>query len=351
MPVCDTDGNLKPFNTIIFGDYSAQRNGNTVYVRAKDGSVQAMEMKEFQKFLTENVTRVDKTPQKDSYVKPSIGATIGGVTVGGLVGNGIVANAIKTPTIQTCMSKIKDIGNSLTDAEFKSIQDGAKEALKIAGLDKKGVTMLSAAPENTEIIKKALEREFNGNIITRFLPKSIKEILVNNTKATVASGNNAFCLFKDKKIILPTGKGMSWAVFHEMGHAMNSNLSTIGKTLQKCRPLAILTVPITLIALFKNKKPNGVKPEGAVDKTTTFVKNNAGKLTFAAFLPILIEEGMASIKGNKLASKLLSPELAKKVARGNKIAYLTYLGTAVATAVGIFTASKIRDAIVHKKTA
>lgn len=338
------------FNEIRFGDYRAIKDKNgLVYVQAKDGSVVTMEMKEFKTFLANNVPNIDKTPQKDSYVKPSIGATIGGITVGGIVGNGLVANSIKKPIGKICMSKLKDIGGNLTDAEFKSIQDGAKKVIKLTGLDKKGVSILNATPENMKVIEEALKKEFNGNFLTKFLPKPIKEYFAEHMKGIFGSGENAAYLFNSKKIVIPTQKGLSWAVFHEAGHAMNANLSKFGKALQKCRPLTLLAVPIALISLFKNKKPDGVKPEGAVDKTTTFIKDNAGKLTFAAFLPTLIEEGMASIKGNKLANKLLSPELAKKVAKGNKIAYLTYLGTAIAAGVGIYTANKIRDAIAKPK--
>ena len=60
---------LKPFKTVIFGDYTAQRYGNTVVVRGKDGSTQTMEMKEFMKFLAENVPQVKSQPAKDTFVK------------------------------------------------------------------------------------------------------------------------------------------------------------------------------------------------------------------------------------------------------------------------------------------
>ncbi|MBQ2611149.1 hypothetical protein IJF81_02015, partial [bacterium] len=85
---------------------------------------------------------------------------------------------------------------------------------------------------------------------------------------------------------------------------MNANLSKFGKILQKCRPMALLAIPVSQIALWKTKKAPGEEPKNGLDKTTTFIKNNAGKLTFLAFLPTLLEEGLASVKGNKLAKKL-----------------------------------------------
>lgn len=287
-------------------------------------------------------------PQKDK--KPSKAAIIGGFMAGSTV-YGVVNAAIRNPISNTCMSKIKDMGKNMTDAEFSAIKDATQKLIKTTGLDKKGVSILAASPENATILESLLKKEFNENLVTRFMPKTIKEMITQNADSMFKSGQNAAYLFKGKKLIMPTGKGLSWAVFHEAGHAMNANFSTVGKILQKSRSLAILAVPILLIALLKNKKPDGVKPEGAVDKTTTFIKDNAGKLTFATFLPTLIEEGMASFKGNKFAKELLNPALAKKVARGNKIAYLTYLGTAVAAGTAVYIGKKVRDAIVHGKKA
>ena len=37
-----------------------------------------------------------------------------------------------------------------------------------------------------------------------------------------------------------------------------------------------------------------------MDKITTFIKNNSGKLTFAAILPTIAEEGLASINANTM---------------------------------------------------
>ena len=58
-------------------------------------------------------------------------------------------------------------------------------------------------------------------------------------------------------------------------------------------------------------------------------------LTFATFLPIIIEEGVATLKGNKYAKRFLSPELAKKISHSSTGAYL---GT------------KVKDSIASRKT-
>lgn len=52
----------------------------------------------------------------------------------------------------------------------------------------------------------------------------------------------------------------------------------------------------------------------------------------------------------KLANKLLSPEMAKIVSKGNKVAYLSYLGTAACLGLGAWAAVKVKDMIVNKKS-
>lgn len=132
---------------------------------------------------------------------------------------------------------------------------------------------------------------------------------------------------------------------------MNANLSKIGKILQKNRALAMLSLPIALIALLKTKKAPNEEPKNKLDKITTFIKNNAGKLTFATFLPTIAEEGLATIKGNKLAKQLLDPELAKKVAKTNALGLSSYILLATLSAIGIHLGVKVKDAIAKPKIA
>ena len=85
-----------------------------------------------------------------------------------------------------------------------------------------------------------------------------------------------------------------------------------------------------------------------MQKTNNFIRDNAGKLSFAAMLPVLAEEGMATIRGQKLANKLLSKDLAKTILKGNAVGYLAYVLSAVGLAAAAYTAVKIKDAFVNK---
>ena len=85
--------------------------------------------------------------------------------------------------------------------------------------------------------------------------------------------------------------------------------------LQKSRGY-VSAVPAALLfanGLFKN---NDDKPN--------FVERNAGKIGFLAFLPTIIEEGMASVRGLKYAKKLKGVNLAP-LKRNYFFAWMTYV--------------------------
>ena len=106
---------------------------------------------------------------------------------------------------------------------------------------------------------------------------------------------------------------------------------------------------LVTVALFKRKKVEGEEPNGFFDKTTTFIKNNIGKLTLATFVPIVAEELMATYRGNKMAKKVLSPELFQKVQKTNRFGAATYITSAIAVSLAAVIGSKVRDAIAKPK--
>ena len=148
---------------------------------------------------------------------------------------------------------------------------------------------------------------------------------------------------------MPEGNKLSLAGFHEAGHAMNANLNTATKILQKSRKLSVLALPLIAVALLKNPKAEGEKPQGAWDKTTTFIKDHIGVLASATMLPTVAEEALATIRGNQFAKKLLSPELAKKVVKNNAYALTTYAALAALIGLGAHFGVKAKDAIVNSK--
>ena len=75
------------------------------------------------------------------------------------------------------------------------------------------------------------------------------------------------------------------------------------------------------------------------DKEETFIEKHAGKIGFAAYLPTIIEEGLASMRGILAAKKTLGGQNIKLGAlkRNYFFAWMTYL----LAGLGLGVASKL----------
>lgn len=151
-------------------------------------------------------------------------------------------------------------------------------------------------------------------------------------------------------ILIPYKK-LQGAIFHEMGHAMNKNFNPTLKALQYLRP--ILTYSILAIGTIgictSSKQPPEDGELSKKDKFKNFMHNNAGKLAFAVSTPILLEEFIATVKGNKLAAKVMPENLVKVVKKTNMYGGLCYLTSAAVGAIGISAGVKLKDYIVARK--
>ena len=284
-----------------------------------------------------NVNHTNNSAIKNQKKKRNTGASISAAMIGG----NLPITAV--PLSLGIVNKVKKI-QELPQDKIDIMHKAAQSALDNTGLTQKGVKIT--------YIKRTAD-DFN-------LPQILK--LVNPIEQIKDGKNAAFlnqnlknCITKEiiypKNTILMHVKDLSGAAFHEIGHALNYNFSKFGKALQIMRtPLTILASCIALYGAFtNNSKPEEGKELNKKQKIKNFIRNNAGKLSFAAMLPILLEEGMATFKGQKLANQLLSKDMAKIVSKSNKIGGLTYILNALVLGAGAFATVKIKDHIVAKK--
>lgn len=171
-----------------------------------------------------------------------------------------------------------------------------------------------------------------------------------NVETGARFGRNAGYIPIVNTLIIPYKK-LQGAIFHEMGHAMNKNFNPALKTLQYLRPiLTYSTLAIGAIGICTStKQPPEDGELSKKDKFKNFMHNNAGKLAFATSIPILLEEFIATAKGNKLAAKVMPENLAKAVKKTNMYGGLCYLSSAIIGAIGIRTGVKLKDYLVAKK--
>jgi len=270
--------------------------------------------------ISGNNSQFDKI--KSYHIPESI---IAGATFSGIMG-------ARVPATIGIMKQGKRIGNLPAD-KIELLHKTAEQAIKDTGLATKGV--------NIKYLKEQA-------IPFKFIPKNIIEQIKQGSNAAFCP--KGFNQFGANTILLPE-KGVPFLAFHEIGHAMNVNLSKAGKALYYVARYTPQIAP--LIALYgilttKSENKDG-KELTKGQKINNFIRNNAGKLAFGAIVPQLIEEGLATIKGQKLANKMLSPELAKTVLKGNATCYLTYLLGAIGIGVGSWAAVKIKDKLVEKR--
>ena len=189
--------------------------------------------------------------------------------------------------------------------------------------------------DNVHKIAENMKRRNNLNVTVDYITPANREryrfnpALYNELNA-VAQGKNAFYADRYKLAVAPKSKPS--LILHELGHAANTKNGLL-KLLQKSRRYSVYA-PIALLLASKaiGKKENGEK---------NFIEKNAGVLGFAAFLPTIIEEGAASLKGinavKKVPKNLLKGALNTNILKRN---YLCALATYILAGVGLGIASK-----------
>ena len=218
-----------------------------------------------------------------------------------------------------------------------------KKLRLIEGIENKLKKVFSGkfSPEIRNFAKQRIEK-----YKTKINNKETKKIFKMGIES-VAEGKNAFYSNITKEIVVNLDKAPEFA-FHEMGHAINYlGMNKVGNALAYLkRPFAAIAPIILAIALLKPKKQKNEKSEGIKDKTISFIKNNAGKLTFAALIPKLAEEGLASSNARVLLKmNNVDKKIAKRINLVNLKAWGTYLLGAIilsqATRLAIYTHDRI----------
>lgn len=149
---------------------------------------------------------------------------------------------------------------------------------------------------------------------------------LRNALTPVANGENAFYMDSAKLAVAPEKKPS--LILHELGHAINASKGKFLRFLQKSR---IYSAYVPTAVLLAN---NMLQDKGC---HSDFIEKHAGLIGFLAFLPTVIEEGLASYRGVNAAKKVLGKTANLKILKKNYFtAWLTYL----IGAIGLGVASK-----------
>ena len=266
----------------------------------------------------------------------------------GLYDKGVRVYKIKeNPTLSEFMKKIKELVKKFITKKIdeNSISEAETSVKNLIKYDRKDFKALNAINEEIRSNKRIAKYGKEGS-------KKISGIIAKFQALMFKEGNNACYLPHANKIITPD-KSLQTSVFHEMGHALNNNGGMLLKALQKARPLAKIAPPIILLVALLNKRKTTDKPkenDSKLQKGADFVKKNAGILTGLSFMPMILEEGIASLRGQKIAKNLtktgeLSKELFKKVKQTNLCGFTSYALAGIIGYISVKLAVKVKDKI------
>lgn len=298
--------------------------------------------------------RTIQTSDGTQYKKPGALRTSAALYLGAAVSSAVVGSQMLVAS--PLMSKIRSLNTTTDKVELRKAVNTAladnKSGVKL--VDFSGRTANNDLKEIAQkYLHEANEKYIGKNVSASEFFKGMsdiyKKIINKKILGDIINGANACFMDKKNKVLINLDK-MGTSAFHEIGHAINYNNSKFWKMMQKTRvPMLLLPSAFLTIGMAKRKKAEGEEPKNTFDKATDFIKNNAGKLSTLAFVPVIAEETMATLRGNKMAKKLCSPELYKTVVKSSALGGLTYVAAAVLTGLGTFAGIKVKDSIAKPK--
>ena len=189
--------------------------------------------------------------------------------------------------------------------------------------------------------------DIKGGLATKFFKNREKQLLevINGVNACQSGGR--VCANFDKAAI---------TVFHEIGHAKNYSSIGLGKVLQALRRTCVGNIGILAAfagAVFISKQSDtsssAEEDKGFLSKTKRFLKKNCVGIAALSCAPMVLEEGLASIKGGHLAKQFLSKDACKTLNRLNAKAWISYVMYSVALISGVFVADKVKNLLSNKE--
>ncbi len=264
--------------------------------------------------------------------RETFGGYVTGVAAGGVAGLGTYAatNSIRMKFLKPAMTSVSQFPDEFLRAGESIIKD-KNLGIKIGGPE--------ALPEKVNV--KGFWKLFEN-----FLNNMRKQ-----TIETIKRGENA-CFDPAQKLIAVNKELHISPLFHEMGHVINRT-SKFWRKMQNLRLVSLLA-PLGLFVatmLTPKKTEEQKEKQGILGKITTFMKENAGKLTALTLLPVLAEETRASIVGNGLAKQYLSGDALKSALKANKLSVLGYASLVGVVGLTTYVANKIRDIVAKDVSA
>ena len=250
------------------------------------------------------------------------------------------------------LQKMEEINKKISPNELKKFEEDFDKSFNNSKLQDYGVSVFKCNDllKDIDKIKEHLKKSNIPESSIEFYSQVVSEYMKNN---------NSCYTFFDKTIY--SSKNTRLSLFHEMGHAYNHNKTVFAKTLQKFRSLNMkIPILVSMAAILlpnferyktKQNDTTNQKKQSTFDKLMkwehSFIKMSP-LIVFVSFLPIIVEEGLASLQGQKFAKKVLNDDMLGKVKRTNLLGFCTYLFLGTFVASVLWVTLKIKNIILDK---
>lgn len=306
--------------------------------------------------LVKPVDSTNRTSKKSDFGKNALGAGVGIIAAS-------QAQKLASATNSRLLDAMIKESRALNANERILINRAADNVLnQSTNLSKKGVKIVDAAklsydkPTKFGILRNTAKKGNNSFFFFKNkTPKWLKKYATFFKKETGQDLFNDVVGLNSMKHnnVYANRSKMSLSLFHELGHADNFNNSSFMKGIMKARtPLQSIAMMMpAVVALTKEEKPENGKELTKGQKIKNKLRKASPIVAALLMVPSLLDEGVASLKANKNAKEFLSSDLAKKVAKSNKIGFATYsVLTVVGAGLATWLAMKVKDSITSNQT-
>lgn len=247
-------------------------------------------------------------------------------TVGGITG-GLFSFASSKAITPLVFKDAKKLSNIITPEVIDKTMD-------LADIEKLGIRINNI--DKSDFYSKLFTSE---NLLTKYIHKKIRK-----DSLEIPLGHNAIYHDNLRTINISKRRGGAY-IFHELGHAKNyQSTSKFMKTITKMRqPIVTATIASIGALCAFIPRAEGEEAKTFKGKVQNFLKDNCVAITAVGALATPIEEGIASIRGAKIAKKVLSKDIVKQINKMNAKAFLSYAAIAAGTMLTTHLISKFSD--------
>lgn len=207
-----------------------------------------------------------------------------------------------------------------------------EKGLKLHYLDKRNFSNelenMTDSITTNKILKKCLGKFKENKLI-----KGIVKLKLLRPSIEAKIGINAF--YHPVGNFAVASKGKAFLMLHEIGHAIHANSFKYGKPLL----IALGAIPgiagsLLLTNAIKNEL-NDDYDKSLKNRVANFLEEHAPILTFAAFIPKIAEEGLASKRAISKASELLDKTKTIGLKKAYALGLASYIGVAITSALAM----------------